>query len=332
MWSLIIVILSLLFGCQAEIADDPKTFRVVSYNVQNLFDTHLDGSEYPEYQNSKKWTDSAYRMRLQTLARTICDSRLGYPDVVVLQEVEGDRVVSDLLTTYLARRGYGWYATAKEEGGAISVAIISRHPLGDVAVHAHSGGRPVLEASIEGGGGVITIFALHAKSQIGVFEETEASRLALMEAVGAAGAANDTANILICGDFNQNPDVIWHSGGVQTAIVDVSHPKAHAYSAQGSLAITGDRTSILPSWYYCPYLDGANTEVGSYVYNGVWQQYDQILASWRLFDGVGWEYESFAVCDLPSLVSADGRPKAWNLALLDGVSDHLPVLMTLKRR
>lgn len=332
MWSIILICISLLFGCQGDIADDPKTFRVVSYNVQNLFDAHFDGTEYPEYQNPKKWTERSYRMRLDTLARTLCDSSLSYPDVVVLQEVEGERVVVDLLTSHLARHGYGWYATAREEGGAISIAIISRHPLIEAAVHGHSGGRPVLEASIATDDGVLTIFALHAKSQIGEYEETEAQRLALMQAVGAASARRTGANILVCGDFNQNPDAVWHSGGIQTALVDVSHPKSEEYGEAGSLLITGVRGSMLPSWFYCPYLDEQNTATGSYVYGGVWHQYDQILASYRLFDGVGWEFESFRVCDLPSLVGGDGRPKAWNVQLLDGVSDHLPVLMTLKRR
>ncbi len=332
MWTIILLCLSLLFGCRADIVDDPKTFRVVSYNVQNLFDAHLDGSEYPEYQNSKKWTERNYRTRLDTLARTLSDSRLGYPDVVVLQEVEGERVVADLLESHLARRGYLWYATAKEEGGAISIAIISRHPLVEAAVHAHSGGRPALEASVHTEGGTITIFALHAKSQIGEFEETEARRLALLQAVKGAAAARPGGNVLVCGDFNENPDAVWQSGGVQTALVDSTHPKSGAWEAAGSLVISGARRGLLPTWYYCPYLDAESTLLGSYVYGGVWQQYDQILAGHVLFDGIGWEYEDFAVCDLPSLIGGDGRPKAWNVNMLDGVSDHLPVLMTLKRR
>ncbi len=331
MWTIILLALSLLFGCQSDIADDPKTFRVVSYNVQNLFDAQLDGVEYPEYQDSKKWNERNYRMRLDTLARTLKESRLGYPDVVVLQEVEGEQVVVDLLESHLLRRGYRWYATAREEGGAISIAIISRHPLTEAAVHSHSGGRPALEASVDTGGGIITIFALHAKSQIGEAEETEAKRLALMQAVAGASALRSGADVLICGDFNENPDAVWHSR-FQTALVDSSHAQRDVYEAAGSLVISGSRRNLLPSWYYCPYLDAGNRLLGSYVYGGVWQQYDQILAGHRLFDGIGWEYEDFEVCNLPSLIGGDGRPKAWNIQVLDGVSDHLPVLMTLKRR
>ena len=332
MWTILVLCLSLLFGCQADIVDDPKTFRVVSYNVQNLFDAHLDGTEYPEYQNPKKWTERSYRMRLDTLARTLASGRLGHPDVVVLQEVEGEQVVVDLLKTHLGKRGYCWYATAREQGGAISIAIISRHPLVEAAVHSHSGGRPALEATVNTDAGPITIFALHAKSQIGEFEETEASRLALAQAVVGTAATRVGAALLVCGDFNENPDAVWHSGGIQTALVDNSHPDSAMYESAGSLIVTGSKHGLLPSWYYCPYLDADNALLGSYVYGGVWHQYDQILAGHRLFDGIGWEYDDFVVCDLPSLIGGDGRPKAWNVNLLDGVSDHLPVLMTLKRR
>ena len=332
MWTIILLTLTLLFGCQADIVDDPKTFRVVSYNVQNLFDAHLDGFEYPEYQDTKRWSERNYRMRLDTLAHTLGDSRLGYPDVVVLQEVEGERVVVDLLQSHLCRRGYCWYATAKEEGGAISIAIISRHPLVEAAVHSHSGGRPALEASVSTEAGTITIFALHAKSQIGEAEETEAKRLALMQAVAGASATRDGSNVLVCGDFNENPDAVWQSGSIQTALVDSTHPQRDVYETAGSLVISGSQRGLLPSWYYCPYLDAGNALLGSYVYGGVWQQYDQILAGHRLFDGIGWEYDDFEVCNLPSLIGGDGKPKAWNVNVLDGVSDHLPVLMTLRRR
>ena len=53
---LIVLFLCLLLfsGCSCDIEDDPKAFRVLSYNVQNLFDARLDGGEYPEYQEDRK--------------------------------------------------------------------------------------------------------------------------------------------------------------------------------------------------------------------------------------------------------------------------------------
>lgn len=332
MWTIIALIIALLFGCETTPTDDPKTFRVVSYNVQNLFDATFDGDEYPEYQDPKRWTERSYRMRLETVSRTLSDPKLGYPDIVVLQEVEGDRVVEDLLKGRLAYRGYRWYATATAEGSAISVAVISRHPLTGAATHSYDGGRPALEVSVETERGAITIFALHAKSQIGDYEETEAKRLALLRTIGAAAGERTLSNILICGDFNENPDAVWHAQGVQTALVHVAHPEAERFIESGSLPVTGSKAEMHPQWFYSAYLDEPNGLTGSYSYKDSWHQYDQILAGYRLFDGLGWEYDDFVVCDLPSLVDSDGRPRAWNLQILDGVSDHLPVMMTLRRR
>ncbi|HZJ87721.1 MAG TPA: endonuclease/exonuclease/phosphatase family protein [Sphaerochaeta sp.] len=332
MWT-VVIILCLLFGsCTAEVVDDPKSFRVLSYNVQNLFDARLDGDEYPEYQDPKRYSERSYRMRLDSLGRLLLCSELSYPDVIVLQEVEGPAVIHDLLAARLGRAGYRWYATAKEEGGAISVAIISRHPLSDAAVHEHAGGRPVLEAQIDTERGIITIFALHAKSQVGDITETEAMRLSMMQCVAAAAKEVAHTDVLICGDFNENPTVIWENIGVQPALVDLSHPDAASYVDAGSLAITGAKDTLLPTVFYNPYLDEQNQLKGSYCYQGRWQQYDQVQLGYRLFDQMGWEYEDFIICDLPRLLDSEGKPKAWSLQLLDGYSDHLPVLVTLRRR
>ena len=170
------------------------------------------------------------------------------------------------------------------------------------------------------------------KQRIVLPEATEERTLKAADKV----LADELADIILIGNPYEIGQlaVKWDLNNIDKAtIIDpLNNPKSEEYGEAGSLLITGVRGSMLPSWFYCPYLDGQNTATGSYVYGGVWHQYDQILASYRLFDGVGWEFESFRVCDLPSLVGGDGRPKAWNVQLLDGVSDHLPVLMTLKRR
>lgn len=46
--TILLICITLLVGCNAEITDDPRIFRVLSYNVQNLFDSTLDGDEYPD--------------------------------------------------------------------------------------------------------------------------------------------------------------------------------------------------------------------------------------------------------------------------------------------
>lgn len=327
----LLVFLILFSGCSCDIQEDPKHFRVLSYNVQNLFDAQLDGGEYPEYQDAKNWTDRSYRMRLTTLSTMLLSDRIGFPDAIILEEVEGLSVVQDLLSLHLGRKGYRWYAVAKGSDAAISVAIISRHPITSSLVHGSDGIRPVLQATIATQAGDICLFALHAKSQIGDGSEL---RLALAKAVGSAAQNHAGSAVLLCGDFNEDPTSIWSIENGQPALVDMSHPDAAVYQNTGSLGLVGSSQQLSPALYYCPYLDQAWTSSvsGSCNWDGQWHRYDQILCNNKLFDGMGWEYESFTIQNLPSLCSSDGRPYAWNLNTLQGVSDHFPVLMTLKRR
>ena len=330
---LIVLLLCLLLfsGCSCDIEGDPKAFRVLSYNVQNLFDARLDGGEYPEYQDPKVWTDRSYRMRLDALSKVLLSSKLSFPDVIVLQEVEGLSVVEDLLSRYLGRKGYRWYAVAKGGDAAIAVAVISRHPIASTAVHGAYGIRPVLEATIATEAGDVCLFALHAKSQIG---DGQALRLSLAKVVARASYERPGSAVLLCGDFNENPTSIWDSPSTQPALVDMSHPDAGRFQMDGSLGLVGSRTALAPSLYYCAYLDEGwkGSAPGSCSWDGLWHRYDQILANGKLFDGMGWEYESFSIENLPSLCSSDGRPFAWNVRTMQGISDHFPVLMTLRRR
>lgn len=325
----------LLFGCSCDLAEtDPKTFRVLSYNVQSLFDARLDGDEYPEYQDPKVWTRSAYRQRLKALATVLLDPALALPDILFLQEVEGPQVIEDLLTYHLARKGYRWYAVAKGDGQSIAVAVVSRHPLSDTLVHGTEGIRPILEVVVETDMGPLVFYTLHAKSQIGELAQTEALRLALSATLKEAVKAHAGRPVMLCGDFNEDPDAIWEADGMQTALVDQTHSKALAYERLGSLVVGGDSQALGPLGWYSPYLDQKRTfsVPGSCNWDGTWHQYDQILGNRMLFDGMGWEFFDFRIKDLPSCLDADGRPNGWNLATLSGLSDHLPVLLTLKRR
>ncbi len=329
---LVLLCILLLCSCSCDLPQDTAHFRVLSYNVQNLFDTYLDGTEYAEYQDSKAWSQSSYRMRLKTLSQVVLHPRLNLPDVLVLQEVENQQVVEDLLQYHLGRHGYSWFASAKAEGDAISVAIISRHPIKNAKVHTgEKGTRPVLEATVETRRDDVVLFALHAKSQIGEFTQTEALRLELAKTITASVRQREGSLMLLCGDFNSNPSAVWEHGDVQTALVDMNHPKAMRYLHEGSIVLTGKSEEVGPLIWYSPYLDqGLDLETkGSCNWDGSWHKYDQILGNGHLFDRRGWEFSSFAVCDLPLCLEVNGRPKAWNLQTLNGVSDHLPVLLTL---
>ncbi|MDD4572680.1 MAG: hypothetical protein PHR69_00545 [Sphaerochaeta sp.] len=333
LYSLLLMMLVCLWsGCSLDAQDTKgKEFKILTYNVQNLMDDKLDGDEYPEYRPSEKWNTPSYHMRLRTLNEVLTTRSLGLCDVLVLQEVEHEKVIGDLLDRHLGRKGYGWYAVAKDEGSPIATALISRSKPKHVAVHAVKGARSVLEAVFDTKRGEVVIFALHAKSQIGDFSETETLRLALSRVLTEAAKRHEGSLIVLCGDFNSNPKPSEENNLVQPALINIADPKARTYMSAGSLGITGRRDLVYSDVWYCPFLDGQNSfdKPGTCYFGGSWHHYDQFLGNGLLFDGLGWEYGSAKIIAPSAAQKADGTPMAWNLSTLSGVSDHFPLLLTL---
>lgn len=334
---LVVLVLFLSVGCGCSLeaqGTHEKEFKILTYNVQNLMDDKLDGDEYPEYRPSEKWKTSSYHMRLRTLNEVLTNRRIGLCDVLVLQEVEHEGVVRDLLERHLGRKGYTWYAVAKGEGSAIACALISRSKPKHVAVHAVEGARPALEAVFDTVRGDVVVFGVHAKSQIGDYSETEALRLELSSVLKGAARRHENSLTIFCGDFNTNPDSYTKNPLVQPALININEQKARSYMDSGTLGITGRRDLVYSDVWYSPYLDGQNRfdKPGTCYFGGAWHHYDQFLGNGLLFDGLGWEYGSTAIIAPPVALKPDGTPMAWNLSTLSGVSDHLPVLLTLLRR
>lgn len=326
----LIVFLAVCTSC-AQDAGGVPSFTVVSYNVQNLMDARLDGTEYEEYLPSESWNEENYHIRLKRLAGTLTDPVLRDCDLFVLQEVEHEGVLRDLVTRHLSRWGYGYYAAAKEKDSAISVGLVSRIRPEEVKVHGVPGARPVLEAVFSLEGEEVVVIALHAKSQIG--EDTEKLRIECSKTVKAIGGEHPGSLVLVAGDFNEDPDGGRDQEG-QRALVLLDQPRTNWDEAHGSLAVSGERGRISGPVWYDPYLDdilGFPTQ-GTCCYDGAWHQYDQIIGREELFDGRGWEFSSFTVCALDTLLKTDGRPYSWDRNLLSGYSDHLPVMMELVRR
>ena len=322
-------------GCSLDVQNTQENeFKILTYNVQNLMDDTLDGDEYPEYRPSVKWGTDSYHMRLRTLNEVLTDRSIGVCDVLVLQEVEHEGVIADLLNRHLGRKGYLWYAVAKNEGSAIATALISRVQPKHVALHAVEGARPVLEAVFDTERGEIVIFALHAKSQIGEFAETEALRLALSKVLKEAALRHEGSLIVLCGDFNTDPNSYKDNKSVQPALIDIAEQEARRYMAEGSLGITGNRSLVYSDAWYSSFLDASNiyNKPGTCYFGGSWHHYDQFLGNGLLFDGFGWEYGSTEIIAPSVALKPDGTPMAWNLSSLSGVSDHFPLLLTLLRR
>jgi len=282
---LIVLLLCSCSGCEKE---DSPGFTIASWNVQNLFDSISDGTEYSEYKHQNGWSDSAYRARLKATASVLKEGDLGRSDIIVLNEVENQNVVQDLLGQLDS--SFLWYAVASEEGGAISLAVISRIPMKDARTHRIEGARPIIETQFEIDRMQVFVFAVHAKSNLGDSDENiELRQLlgqALSELVALKTQENPDALVIIAGDFNEEP---WDGNVVRDF-----------------------------TFWRCFWEDYERGVIGSYYYNNRWMCYDNILLSADMIDSWGVVTDGITTTE-------NGLPNRWDRNTLSGVSDHLPV-------
>lgn len=328
-------------GCPIDGEDSSAGELVVmTWNVQNLMDGIVDGTEYDEYLPAAGWNDALYRKRLKRCVAVVTDKASPLPHILILQEIENDRVLVDLLEQRLARLGFLWHAATGESGNAIQIGVASRLPIMSARVHSVPGCRPVLECGVETSAGTIIILAVHGKSRKEGVTETEADRISLSKTIQTLVSEwreNDpSALVLVAGDFNESPDAQVADGASwQTAFVEAAHPKAFDYFLRGSLMVSGNRSVVSgdTSVLYSPWLDGTLRfdRPGSCWFSGGWHRYDQILGDGGLFDGVGWEFSGSGVSTPDVILSPEGTPFAWNVRSRGGVSDHFPVWIRLRR-
>ncbi|MDO5751323.1 MAG: endonuclease/exonuclease/phosphatase family protein, partial [Rothia sp. (in: high G+C Gram-positive bacteria)] len=107
----------------------PQRFRIVTYNVENLFDTlHAEGKEDGEFTptGSRQWTSGRYWGKLGKLCRVIAAVGGDTPaDLVALVEVENDSVMHDLTQrTKLRRLGYDYAMAGTADVRGIGVGLL----------------------------------------------------------------------------------------------------------------------------------------------------------------------------------------------------------------
>ena len=107
------------------------SLMIVSYNVENLFDTiHDERINDVEFtpEGAKHWTSHRYHRKLQHISQTI--SRVGgriWPSLVTLVEVENAGVIEDLLHLYgLWGKGYRYVITNSPDPRGVDVAMLYR--------------------------------------------------------------------------------------------------------------------------------------------------------------------------------------------------------------
>jgi len=303
------------------------------WNVENLFDTtnepKIDDKEFtPE--GKRQWTPKKLllkRLRIAQVFRTIrADREYGkYPDIVAFAESENREVFAGTLAA-IDRAGYAidYHETPDPRGIDIGLAwnpatvkFTGSKPY-TVKLDDGRGTRFVVAAGFIASGHPFTIVLNHWPSRAFDARWSETKRIAAATVarriVDSLGTRNPVANIIVMGDFNDEPE---------------------NHSVRDILGSSFDRKEVLRSanlrLYNC-WSDSSSP--GTYYFKNHWERIDQMLVSPALLDGKGLsiDKESFRVFSHPEMFGRSGKGLYSTYErgkFKGGYSDHLPLLLRI---
>ncbi len=308
--------LSFLTGYAAVLPDEKKAdtlFRIVSYNVENLFHPDCDSINpdtdfIPE--GKYHWTYSKYRHKIQNIAQVITNiGQFEGVDIVGLCEVENEQCVSDLCTT-MRRFDYQYIHFDSPDKRGIDVALLYRPtfrllntypiliPLTDGETT-----RDILYASgIIHHGDTLHLFLCHLPSQLGGAAATEWKRTIavsiLQQRIDSICTLSPNAKIIVMGDMNATP-------------------KENIRSLH-NIMLEQPKDSDTPS--------------GTHKYQGRWSFLDQFYLSDALLDTKAVQVYSASYLLEDDTRYLDVKPRRTYIGYRyqPAYSDHLPIVLTIR--
>ncbi len=225
---LLIAVSFFVYSCNtAQDVKCKKSFLIVNYNVENLFDTiddpnKIDESFLPE--GKKEWTSKRYSDKLQKLAYVIQQIDMKQmPDVVGLVEIENLTVLEDLISQKELKKAK--YKIIHHEGPdarGIDCALLYKpktfEPIKttfykvEMEDNKHFKTREIVyvKGKVKKANDEIHIFINHWPSRRGGEEKSAPKRAlaaqVLRNAVDSILATDAMAKIIIMGDFNDETD------------------------------------------------------------------------------------------------------------------------------
>lgn len=328
-----------LFITYANALPAQISFRVMSYNVENLFDTNdnplkADNEYLPS--GNRHWTKGRYYHKLQQIAKVISAAgEWNTPAVIGLCEVENDSVLLHLLhRTPLKQQHYRYCMTHGEDTRGINVALLYQRDQFGYLGHTeypvrftrnqHKKTRNILH--VWGKlvtGHILDLFVCHFPSRYGGEKESEQDRFDTAQTVrfvcDSLRSVREEARILLMGDFNDTPD----------------DPSIR------------EKLSASPFVYPCPpgkeahlfnlFSDPRSVNFpGSHKYQGEWSQLDQLILTGNLLKPdapIRYKPGSARIFNSSFLLTKDKtwlgiRPKRtyYGFKYEAGYSDHLPLI------
>jgi len=328
LWIPVFLVPGLVFvfysGIPQTIPNRSEGFRLMFYNVENLFDTldhSVTGDDEYTPSGARAWNGWKFRQKLHRIFQVVAAGG-GWepPELIGLCEVENRQVVEDLLRkTPLVKYAWGVVHVESPDERGIDVALAYRKdafepvgfeswPLTDGDGHMLAT-RPVLyvrgKTSCTSCTSFLHIILVHWPSRFNLPEYRMRASVQVAGKIDSLLQAEPEAYIILAGDLNDNPD-----------------DPAPEYLTRDSLMINLASGS-------------AGRQEGTLKYEGRWYMFDQIMVSRFLLSGKGlqWKEGSFRVIRESFMLKEDDRyPGVEPFRTYEGYryaggySDHLPVV------
>lgn len=308
-------------------------YTVLSYNVENLFDT-ADDPKVPDEEflpsADKKWNEERYQKKLNDLAKVISGvNPQDVPEIVGLIEVENRAVLEDLISTQaLKNHGYGIIHEESPDFRGIDVALIYRKDAFTVISHEtlpvtfaddpEFKTRDILHVVGKIKDQTVHVFVNHWPSRIGGEDKTEPKRIlaasVLKKKVDEVLASDPKANIVIMGDMNDEP--------VNVSLAETLGAQSPETGAKlVNLMMADDQKGD-----------------GTYFYSGNWNMLDNIVVSGEMITGkkVKIENNKGEIYRSEWMIFTNNKgAKTPNRTYVGekytgGVSDHFPVYFKMR--
>ena len=319
---------------QDSLFQEKVPFRIVSWNIENLFNTHHDSLKNDREflpDAMRHWNYSRYKKKLADIARVITAiGEWNPPALVGLCEVENDTVLRDLTRrSPLKELDYRYVMTDSPDSRGIDVALLYQRDLFKLLssrsisippLKQHRPTRDLLHVS----GLLLTedtldVFVCHLPSRSGGAKESEPYRLHAAQILRTEADSilhkRLHPQVIIMGDFNDYP--------TNKSIRKVLEAEAPA-PALSPLKL-----------YHLLARKAKSKDFGSYKYQGEWGLLDHLIVSGTLLNRSGEFFtseEKANVCLLPFLLIEDkkyGDKEPFRtykgMKYQGGVSDHLPI-------
>ena len=318
-------------------AEERIPFRVMRWNVENLFDTHHDtlknDNEFlPDA--IRHWNYTKYKKKLADMARVITAvGEWNPPALVGLCEVENDSVLRDLTRrSPLKELGYRYVMTSSPDLRGIDVALLYQRDLfkllsfRSIPIPSFKHHRPTRDLLHVSGllltGDTLDVIVCHLPSRSGGAKESEPYRLHAARILRTE--ADSLLNIrlhpqlIIMGDFNDYP--------TNKSIKEI----LEATDPQQSVTFPNPR-----KLYHLLARKATSRHFGSYKYHGEWGLLDHLIVSGNLLDASSKFFtgeDKATVARLPFLLTEDkkyGDDEPFRtykgMKYQGGISDHLPI-------